>query len=389
MKRVAVRVIAPYKLRSICEELSKVRDYCGTSIYIHVGYSSDIAEFEKVLPEGLLACDCLLVFDTAAEAVSVERAYEKLLQTLKQIRLRQLQLRIILVLGKETETNGHLINELIKIGIYNLYFVDAFNLDDVVSWILGSEKGLGDVEQYITQTITKTVEQKIVERIVEVPVEVPVPAPIQEEKRKPLRLPFLSRSEQPKEERIRSPGACVVGVLGAAYGVGTTSCCIELAKSFKKEGNKTALIERNQSQQLQRWPEREAALKGITFYEDVPFRTCYREYDWIIVDYGPYLELSPGGEYVTKVLDDSAKSKMAELLFCDRVVLVASPSPWRAYEPRFYCQDKSIAEQTTNWIFYLPDWADPGEITDERLAAFGTKEEALQRLQKELKHVAR
>ncbi len=106
---------------------------------------------EMTAPPDLIFCEEYAVNSQLDMKTGKFNRDKIVLEALKQIRFNLPDSRVVILLQTKRKFSKEFLQYLISLGIYDLYFVDSFGLDDLKKMIFNPPRNLRDVAEYVTE----------------------------------------------------------------------------------------------------------------------------------------------------------------------------------------------------------------------------------------------
>lgn len=196
----------------------------------------------------------------------------------------------------------------------------------------------------------KEIVTKEVIKYVEVPKKIEVPV---ENKKRGFSLFNINKAViRDLQPQLEKKATIIIGIVGAERGAGATSLCVDLAEHLKVCGNKVAILEKTEREELTA-----IVLKDIDIYDSNLSNVNINVYDYVIIDFGVPLEIGKLSNMATIV---SSKEKNLEfeqkngidIKYCKKIICVAPALNWKSYKLDFL-MNNPVCDNTTEWIFFL------------------------------------
>lgn len=335
MQTYTLHLVAAAKHSGLRDEIEKISSHEGQNVFLQVtGVSSSIKSFSAwVDAEDSGDPDFILILGSIVDdRCNTDLALREMVESIKKAKFSKLSKIVLLLPAGQEQPLLFFVNELIKLEVHDFFFAEAFCMEDIADWLLQPSRTLKDNEKYLRTAPPKEVITKEVIKI--------------------ERIAGDSKNPPPTaKEKVEGKQTKIHGVLGACPGIGVTCTCLRLAEAYAATGQRVALLDRTEHGHLSHLASPKhfdlvigKALHGINI----------AAYDHILIDFGLYAAVDPGGAYIRNKIDPGMEqARRIEMQFCTNIILVASAEPYRLYEAEFYIKDPIMQNVTADWVFFM------------------------------------
>ncbi|HWQ77862.1 MAG TPA: hypothetical protein VN381_03555 [Anaerovoracaceae bacterium] len=143
-----------------------------------------------------------------------------------------------------------------------------------------------------------------------------------------------------------------IGVFSLSHGAGATTAAVDIAEAISEEGYRVAVVSYDGKKDLEYVRNSRVTYiipENKEYKRDVLIETEMREYQFIIIDFGMPVELSPAGSVIHADSED-----LQELIRCQYKICLSFSNSWNIGKASYFLNNPDV-QNNESYILAMPD----------------------------------